>query len=74
MPASTAAPLSVPAAGPVDAGARRTVHVDLAGRPYDIHIGPGLLGEAGSAFPLCARARGWPSSPMPTWRRGTSTR
>ncbi|MGE4373370.1 MAG: 3-dehydroquinate synthase [Xanthobacter sp.] len=27
--------------------ARNTVHVDLAGRPYDIHIGPGLLAEAG---------------------------
>ncbi|MGQ3676434.1 3-dehydroquinate synthase [Xanthobacter sp. TB0139] len=28
--------------------ARSTVHVDLAGRPYDIHIGPGLLAEAGA--------------------------
>ncbi|WP_394114796.1 3-dehydroquinate synthase [Xanthobacter lutulentifluminis] len=29
------------------AGARTMVHVDVAGRPYDIHIGPGLLAEAG---------------------------
>ena len=27
----------------------RTVHVDLAGRPYDILIGPGLLASAGAA-------------------------
>lgn len=29
-------------------GARTTVYVDVAGRPYDIHIGPGLLAEAGA--------------------------
>jgi len=29
---------------------RRIVHVDVAGKPYDIHIGPGLLSEAGSAI------------------------
>ncbi|MEP9351042.1 3-dehydroquinate synthase [Xanthobacter sp. KR7-225] len=41
MPATAASP-AAPAGVP-----RRTVHVDVAGRPYDIHIGPGLLAEAG---------------------------
>ncbi|MFS8039293.1 3-dehydroquinate synthase [Xanthobacter sp. AM11] len=45
MPVSTAAP--VPTAAPSSA-AGTTVHVDLAGRPYDIHIGPGLLAHAGA--------------------------
>lgn len=42
MPSSPAATSSATSA------ARSTVHVDLAGRPYDIHIGPGLLAEAGA--------------------------
>ena len=33
-----------------------TVRVDLSGRGYDIHIGPGLLGQAGNLIgPLLAR-------------------
>ncbi len=41
-------PLSPAATSSATAVARSTVHVDLAGRPYDIHIGPGLLSEAGA--------------------------
>jgi len=37
---------------------RETVHVDLPGRAYDIHIGPGLLAEAGAyVAPLLRRPR-----------------
>ncbi|MEL6366309.1 MAG: 3-dehydroquinate synthase, partial [Pseudomonadota bacterium] len=35
---------------------RRRVRVDLAGRAYDIEIGPGLIDEAGALIkPLLAR-------------------
>lgn len=37
-----------PAPLPVGDVTRSTVHVDVAGRPYDIYIGPGLLAEAGT--------------------------
>ncbi|WP_393982300.1 3-dehydroquinate synthase [Xanthobacter nonsaccharivorans] len=39
-----------PAPAPLPYGevTRSTVHVDVAGRPYDIYIGPGLLAEAGT--------------------------
>jgi shikimate kinase/3-dehydroquinate synthase len=43
MPATASSPAATAAEAP-----RRTVHVDVAGRPYDIHIGPGLLREAGT--------------------------
>ena len=34
----------------------QTVHVDLAGRGYDIHIGPGLIAQAGAHIgPLLPR-------------------
>jgi 3-dehydroquinate synthase len=34
-----------------------TVRVDLAGRPYDIVVGPGLLAEAGARIAALARGR-----------------
>ena len=43
MPATASSPVATAAEAP-----RRRVHVDVAGRPYDIHIGPGLLQEAGA--------------------------
>ncbi len=46
-PAPKAADMSLNPA-PTTTLARSTVHVDLAGRPYDIHIGPGLLAETGA--------------------------
>jgi len=40
---------AMPAAAETNpAGARTRVHVDVAGRPYDIQIGPGLLAETGA--------------------------
>ena len=38
---------------------RNTVHVDLGARAYDVKIGPGLIGEAGTLVaPLLSRPRG----------------
>ena len=57
---SMSAPIGPAALGPADLAhaepeplpvgdiTRSTVRVDLAGRPYDIYIGPGLLAEAGT--------------------------
>lgn len=49
MPASTASSPAPSSDAHTDGAVeRRTVHVDVAGRPYDIHIGAGLLAETGT--------------------------
>lgn len=49
MPPSSATAISAEAESlPMGEVTRTTVRVDLAGRPYDIYIGPGLLAEAGT--------------------------
>ncbi|WP_394067614.1 3-dehydroquinate synthase [Xanthobacter aminoxidans] len=48
-PLSSATAISAEAEGlPMGEITRSTVRVDVAGKPYDIYIGPGLLAEAGT--------------------------